>query len=165
MMRAVSKKLVHIFVVLALAGLAIAGCGSSDDSSSSTQAAATTEELTRPEVTVPEGAPPTELEVKEVVEGTGREAKVGDGVTVQYHIVDYENGKLFDSTWDHSSPFSFKLGTREVMPGMEQGIEGMKVGGRRELIVPSKLGFGDKKNGSLPPNTDLVVVVDLLGVL
>jgi peptidylprolyl isomerase len=161
--------------IVVCAGLAIAGCGGSDNSSAesseSSSTAATTSESpaaaakTKPKVTVPKGAPPKELEVKELEEGTGAEAKAGDKVIVQYVGVNYKNGKEFDSSWSRNEPFGFSLGAGEVIPGWDQGVEGMKVGGRRELIIPPELAYGEA--GAPPaigPNETLVFVIDLLEV-
>lgn len=116
------------------------------------------------QVQVPKGPVPAKLGVRDLVEGTGAEAKVGDGVTVQYVLLLYENGKEVDSSWERK-PFSFKLGSGSVTAGWEQGVEGMKVRGRRELIAPSNLAYGKK---GLPPvigpNEALVSVIDLLAV-
>jgi peptidylprolyl isomerase len=156
-----------------IAAFAIAGCGGGDDSSSdSTQAEATaaavekaadTSGRTKPEVTVPDGEPPTQLEETELIEGTGKEAKAGDEVTVQYVGVGYESGEEFDSSWSRNEPFSFTLGAGEVIPGWDQGVAGMKVGGRRELVIPPELAYGEA--GSPPvigPNETLIFVVDLV---
>lgn len=120
---------------------------------------------TKPKVAVPTGAPPSALETKEIVKGTGPEAKAGQPVTVNYVGVLYHGGKEFDSSWKRSEPFAFSLGKGQVIKGWDQGIAGMKVGGRRELIIPAELAYG--KTGSpptIPPNAPLVFVVDLLGV-
>jgi peptidylprolyl isomerase len=157
-----------MLIISLCAALAFAGCGGSDDSSTSTPSAestATTSEPTKPKVTIPKGAPPKTLEKKELVKGTGPEAKPGDEVTVQYVGVDYKTGEQFDASWDRGEPFSFTLGAGEVIPGWDKGIPGMKVGGRRELIIPPELAYGAE--GSPPtiaPNSTLVFVVDLLGV-
>lgn len=173
MMRRMKTALVAILIC---AGLAIAGCGGSDDSSTSSgesSAATTTEssspeaagEKTKPTVTVPKGAPPQQLEIKEIEEGSGAEAKSGDEVTVQYVGVDYKNGKEFDSSWSRNEPFSFTLGRGEVIPGWDQGVEGMKVGGRRELIIPPELAYGEAgAPPAIAPNETLVFVIDLLEV-
>jgi len=152
------------------AALAIAGCGSSSSSSSGESTAsseATSEsavaEKTKPKVTVPKGAPPKKLEIKEIEEGSGAEAQSGQEVTVQYVGVDYKNGREFDSSWSRSEPFTFTLGAGEVIPGWDQGVEGMKVGGRRELIIPPELAYGEA--GAPPaigPNETLVFVIDLV---
>lgn len=159
------------------AALAIAGCGGGSDSSSESSestSSSTTEsssseaaggEKTKPKVTVPKGASPKQLETKELEEGSGAEAKAGDKVNVQYVGVDYKNGKEFDSSWSRNEPFSFTLGAGEVIPGWDQGVEGMKVGGRRELIIPPELAYGEA--GAPPaigPNETLVFVIDLLEV-
>lgn len=120
---------------------------------------------TKPAVTVPTGAAPTTLVTKELIKGTGSEAKAGDPVTVNYVGVLYHGGKEFDSSWKRSEPFAFSLGKGQVIKGWDQGVAGMKVGGRRELIIPSELAYG--KTGSpptIPANAPLVFVVDLLAV-
>jgi peptidylprolyl isomerase len=120
---------------------------------------------TKPTVTVPSGPAPTKLVTKEIIVGTGPEAKAGDSVTVNYVGVLYSNGKVFDASWKRHEPFTFTLGKGQVIPGWDQGVAGMKVGGRRELIIPAELAYG--KRGSpptIPPNAPLVFVVDLLGV-
>jgi peptidylprolyl isomerase len=119
---------------------------------------------TQPKVTVPSGAAPAKLETKEIIKGTGAEAKAGESVTVNYVGVLYNGGKEFDASWKRSEPFTFMLGKGQVIPGWDQGVAGMKVGGRRELIIPSELAYG--KRGSpptIPANAPLVFVVDLLG--
>ncbi|MGH2879262.1 MAG: FKBP-type peptidyl-prolyl cis-trans isomerase [Solirubrobacteraceae bacterium] len=120
---------------------------------------------TKPAVTVPTGAAPSTLVIKELIKGTGPEAKAGEPVTVNYVGVLYHGGKEFDSSWKRSEPFAFTLGKGQVIKGWDQGVAGMKVGGRRELIIPSELAYG--KTGSpptIPANAPLVFVVDLLGV-
>lgn len=150
--------------------LAVAGCGGGDDSSSGTgetSASAPKEESinTKPEVEVPSGPPPQELETIDLIEGSGPEAKAGDNVTVQYVLVDYKSGKEIESSWERNEPFPFTLGSSSVIPGWEQGVEGMKAGGRRELIIPPELAYGSA--GSPPtikPNATLIFVVDMVEV-
>lgn len=168
------SRLIPISALLAV--LAIAGCGGGDSSTGSTEstgaetAAGSTEsgagaEKTKPKVTVPKGAPPQKLVIEEIEKGSGATAKSGDEVTVQYVGVDYKNGKEFDSSWSRSEPFTFALGAGQVIPGWDQGVAGMKVGGRRELIIPPNLAYGS--TGSPPaigPSETLVFVIDLLGV-
>lgn len=171
------KRLTFLLALIACAALAFAGCGDDDDSTTeSTETTTAAEspsgdesssggEKTKPTVTVPEGAPPKQLEIKDIETGSGAEAKSGDQVTVQYLGVGYDSGEEFDSSWSRSEPFAFGLGSGMVIPGWEQGIEGMKVGGRRELIIPSNLAYGPA--GSPPaigPNETLIFVVDLLAV-
>jgi peptidylprolyl isomerase len=118
---------------------------------------------TKPTVEVPEGPPPKTLQTDDIVEGDGTEAKPGDTLTMQYVGVNYSDGEQFDASWDNGQPFTFQLGSGQVIKGWDQGIAGMKVGGRRELIVPPDLGYGAQ--GSPPaigPNETLVFVVDLL---
>ena len=134
--------------------------GGSDDSSSSD-----VDTSTKPTVEVPDGPPPKTLEVEDLVEGDGPEAAPGDTLTMQYVGVSYSDGKQFDASWDNGQPFTFQLGSGQVIQGWDQGIAGMKVGGRRELIVPPDLGYGAQ--GSPPaikPNETLIFVVDLLDV-
>ena len=116
-------------------------------------------------MTPPSGPAPTTLVTKEIIKGTGAEAKAGDSVTVNYVGVLYKGGKEFDASWKRNEPFTFTLGKGQVIQGWDQGVAGMKVGGRRELIIPAELAYG--KRGSpptIPPNSALVFVVDLLGV-
>lgn len=117
-----------------------------------------------PKVTVPSGAAPSKLEVKDLITGTGAEAKDGETVTVNYVGVLYKGGKEFDASWKRNEPFSFTLGKGQVIPGWDQGVAGMKVGGRRELIIPSELAYGAKGSPpTIPANAPLVFVIDLLG--
>lgn len=118
---------------------------------------------TKPKVQPPE-APPTELEVRDVVVGTGAEAKEGDLIRVHYVVVLQKNGKEVYSSWS-GKPLSFELGAGSVTAGWEQGIDGMRKGGRREVVAPAKLSYG--KAGAPPrvgPNEALVSVIDLLEV-
>lgn len=174
------RVLISISALCAL--LVVAGCGGGDSSTGSAESTGSTSTLTeestapakksesatkktKPKVTVPKGAPPKQLVIKELEEGTGAEAKAEDEIAVQYVGVDYKNGKEFDSSWSRHEPFVFQLGVGQVIPGWDQGIEGMKVGGRRELIIPPELAYGEA--GSPPaigPNETLVFVVDLLAV-
>jgi FKBP-type peptidyl-prolyl cis-trans isomerase len=119
----------------------------------------------KPVVTVPTGPAPTTLVTKDLVTGTGQTAKAGQTVTVNYVGVLYKNGKEFDSSWSRNQPFTAPLTPGSVMAGWVQGIPGMKVGGRPELIIPASLAYG--KQGSpptIPPNSPLVFVVDLLSI-
>jgi FKBP-type peptidyl-prolyl cis-trans isomerase len=142
--------------------------GGSGTSSTGTETTATTPTSgplsTEPKVTVPTGPAPKKLETKDLITGTGAEAKAGQTITVNYVGVLYKGGKEFDASWKRKEPFSFQLGKGAVIPGWDQGIPGMKVGGRRELIIPSELAYGARGSGStIPPNAPLVFVVDLLG--
>jgi peptidylprolyl isomerase len=122
---------------------------------------------TEPKVSVPPGAPPKQLVVKDLVVGTGAVAHAGDNVVVQYVGVNFADGKVFDASWtdgpNHTpQSFPFQLGAGQVIAGWEQGLAGMRVGGRRELIIPPALGYGDQGQPPITPNETLVFVVDLL---
>lgn len=118
----------------------------------------------KPSVTVPSGPAPTKLVTREIVKGTGPEAKAGQSVTVNYVGVLYHGGKEFDASWKTGEPATFPLEQGKLIAGWTQGIPGMKVGGRRELIVPAELAYGKPgRPPTIPPNAPLVFVVDLLG--
>jgi peptidylprolyl isomerase len=103
--------------------------------------------------------------VKDLKAGTGAEAKPGDQVSVQYVGVLYDDGSKFDSSYDHGQPFSFKLGGGQVIQGWDQGVAGMKAGGRRELIIPPNLAYGPQgQPPTIPANATLVFVIDLVSV-
>lgn len=139
---------------------------STTTSSSQTVSTPTTGPLSKkPKVTVPSGPPPSKTETKEIVTGTGPEAKAGDTVTVNYVGVLYKSGKEFDSSWSRNETFSFALGRKQVIEGWDKGVIGMRVGGRRELIIPASEGYGAKGSPpKIPGNEALVFVVDLLKV-
>ncbi len=117
-----------------------------------------------PKVTPPSAPAPTKLVTKDLIVGTGPEAKSGQTVTVNYVGVLYHGGKIFDASWKRNETFSFPLGQGQVIPGWDQGVVGMHVGGRRELIIPSALAYGAQGSPpTIPPNAPLIFVVDLLG--
>lgn len=161
-----------VLTIFACMALALAGCGGGDSTTGtspeapeSTSPAAPAAAGSKPKVQVPKGAPPKQLEIKDLRPGSGDQAKAGAQVTVQYVGVLFKSGKQFDASWDRGEPFSFTLGRGEVIPGWDQGVEGMKVGGRRELIIPPKLGYGSAGfPPTIPPNETLVFVVDLVGL-
>ena len=108
------------------------------------------------------GDPPTTLESTDLVVGDGKEAKSGDLLSVQYVGALYDTGEIFDSSWDDEQPLEFPLGAGQVIPGWDQGLEGMKVGGRRELVIPSDLAYGEAGSPpSIGPNATLTFIVDL----
>ena len=122
-------------------------------------------ELTRPDVDPPEGPAPTELVIVEIVVGDGPEAAVGQSVRAHYTGVTHDGGEQFDSSWDRGDPLEFRLGVGQVIAGWDQGIVGMKVGGRRRLTIPSHLAYGDRgAGGVIKPGAALVFVVDLVAV-
>ena len=116
----------------------------------------------KPEIPEPTGEEPTKLVSKDIVVGKGRAAKAGDNLVVQYVGVLFENGEQFDASWDGGQPFPFTLGQGDVIPGWDEGVEGMKVGGRRLLTIPPDLAYGEQGQGSIPPDATLVFVVDLV---
>lgn len=119
----------------------------------------------KPEVTVPDGPVPTDLQIEDLVVGSGDTATAGKQVTVQYVGVSHSTGKQFDASWDRGEPFSFPLGAGRVIKGWDQGVAGMQVGGRRKLVIPPHLGYGDRGAGAaIKPGETLIFVVDLLGV-
>ena len=119
----------------------------------------------KPDVTVPDGEPPTELEVEDLEVGSGPEATAGSRVEVHYVGVSWSDGRQFDASWDRRNSFSFPLGAGQVIAGWDQGVQGMRVGGRRRLTIPPDLGYGSRgAGGVIKPNETLVFVVDLLGV-
>ena len=123
-----------------------------------------TDVSSKPEIPKPSGEPPTELVSHDIVEGKGREAKKGDDLAVHYVGVLFETGQQFDASWDGGEPFAFTLGEGSVIPGWDEGVEGMKVGGRRMLTVPPDMAYGETGQGSIPPDATLVFVIDLLNV-
>lgn len=120
---------------------------------------------TKPDVTIPAGAPPEDLKMEDLIVGTGPEATAGKTVDVHYVGVGWSTQKQFDASWDRGSTFSFQLGAGRVIKGWDQGVAGMKVGGRRRLTIPPRLGYGDRGAGrDIKPGETLVFVVDLLKV-
>jgi peptidylprolyl isomerase len=118
----------------------------------------------QPKPIVPKGPPPEELVVQDLIKGKGRVAHKGDEITVQYVGVNYRTGEEFDASWRYGKPFPFELGAGFVVQGWEEGLEGMEVGARRELIIPPELGYGYRRQEGIPPGSTLVFVVDLLSV-
>jgi peptidylprolyl isomerase len=165
-------KLPALILALCLAlAVAVGGCGGGSDSSSGSTGSsessepANTDLSKKPVVVVPKGVSPKKFAYRELVEGTGPAAKAGDKVSVQYVGVGFDTEKEFDSSWSRNEPFSFTLGAGEVIKGWDKGVEGMKVGGRRELLLPGDLAYGAA--GSPPkigPNETLIFIVDLLEV-
>ena len=119
-------------------------------------------ELSRPEVDAPEGPAPTELVVEDVTVGDGPEATPGATVNVHYLGVEYETGEEFDASWNRGESINFPL--RSLIAGWQQGIPGMKVGGRRKLVVPPELAYGPAGGGHRLSGKTLIFVIDLLGV-
>jgi peptidylprolyl isomerase len=120
----------------------------------------------KPEVLIPAGQEPSyQLELDDIAVGDGDEAVKGKTVEVHYVGVSWKNGKQFDASWDRGSTFKFKLGKGQVIQGWDQGVAGMKVGGRRRITIPPMLGYGKRGAGNvIGPDETLVFVVDLIGV-
>jgi peptidylprolyl isomerase len=119
----------------------------------------------RPVIEKPEGDIPFDLGIEEIVEGDGAEAVAGKTVTVHYAGIAFRSGEEFDASWNRGEPFQFKLGKGQVIAGWDQGVTGMKVGGRRKLTIPSALAYGARgAGGVIEPHEPLVFVVDLLEV-
>jgi peptidylprolyl isomerase len=120
---------------------------------------------TKPAIPKPSGKAPKRLVIKDIVKGTGKTAKAGSAVTVQYVGVDFKTGEQFDASWDRGQPFQFQLGAQSVIPGWDQGVAGMKVGGRRELIIPPDLAYGPQgQPPAIAPSATLVFVIDMVAV-
>jgi peptidylprolyl isomerase len=120
---------------------------------------------TKPEVSVPVGDPPADLVVDDLLVGDGDEATAGQRVNVHYVGVSWSNGEQFDASWDRNEPFDFRLGAGDVISGWDQGVAGMKVGGRRQLTIPPELGYGSRGAGRVIKGGEtLIFVVDLLAV-
>jgi peptidylprolyl isomerase len=119
--------------------------------------------IEKPEVDFPGGEPPTELEITDIWEGDGPLAEAGDTVQVHYVGVAYSTGEEFDASWSRGAPLEFRLGVGQVIAGWDQGVQGMRVGGRRQLIIPPALAYGDRGAGrSIAPGETLIFVCDLV---
>jgi peptidylprolyl isomerase len=119
----------------------------------------------KPAVAAPSGEPPTELVVDDLELGSGEQAQAGHDVDVHYVGVAWSTGDQFDASWDRGQTFSFRLGGGQVISGWDQGVQGMRVGGRRQLTIPPHLGYGARgAGGVIKPNETLVFVVDLVAV-
>ena len=117
----------------------------------------------KPEVDFPGGEPPADLQITDITLGDGAEAKAGDHVQVHYVGVAYSTGEEFDSSYDRGDPLGFQLGAGRVIAGWDQGVQGMRVGGRRQLVIPPDLAYGDRgAAGAIAPGETLIFVCDLV---
>lgn len=122
-------------------------------------------DTTKPEVEYPGNTPPSELVIEDVTVGDGPEATVGSPISAHYVGVAYSTGEEFDASWNRGAPLRFQLGVGQVIQGWDDGIAGMRVGGRRRLVIPPHLGYGDRGAGNvIAPGETLVFVVDLVDV-
>ncbi|MFI0367969.1 FKBP-type peptidyl-prolyl cis-trans isomerase [Actinomadura sp. 1N219] len=121
--------------------------------------------LERPEIDFPEGQPPTYLDITDITEGDGPEAVKGSNVSMHYVGVSWSTGEEFDASWNRGGTFDFPLGAGRVIKGWDMGVAGMKVGGRRKLVIPPHLAYGDRSpSPAIKPGETLIFVVDLLAV-
>ena len=179
----VRARLLLSLIAAVLLAVGVAACGGDDSSSEGeTAATATPTEAPaednvdaiaagitkntkkKPEIAVPEGDPPTQLVIRDIVKGKGPKAKAGDQLSMQYVGNSWSTGEQFDASWDRGAqPFPFQLGAGMVIPGWDQGMLGMREGGRRLLIVPPDLGYGagGTPDGTIAPNETLIFAVDL----
>jgi peptidylprolyl isomerase len=121
--------------------------------------------IEKPEIDFPGGEPPADLEIKDIWEGDGDVAEAGDIVKVHYVGVAFSTGEEFDASWNRGNPLDFQLGVGQVIQGWDKGVQGMKVGGRRQLIIPAHLAYGDRGAGrAIAPGETLIFVCDLVAV-
>ena len=119
----------------------------------------------KPEIDFPDFPPPADLVIEDITVGDGDEAKAGNTVSVHYVGVAHSSGEEFDASYNRGTPLKFQLGIGQVISGWDQGVQGMKVGGRRKLVIPPHLGYGDRgAGGVIKGGETLIFVVDLLGV-
>ena len=119
----------------------------------------------KPEIDFPDSPPPSDLQITDLAEGEGAEATAGKTVSVHYVGVAHSTGEEFDASYNRGTPLDFRLGVGQVISGWDQGVEGMKVGGRRKLVIPPHLAYGDRgAGGVIAPGETLIFVVDLLAV-
>jgi len=119
--------------------------------------------IEKPEIDFPGGDPPTDLEITDIWEGDGAVAKSGDNVRVHYVGVAYSTGEEFDASWNRGDPLEFRLGVGQVIAGWDEGVQGMRVGGRRQLVIPPDLAYGDRGAGPvIAPGETLIFVCDLV---
>jgi len=121
--------------------------------------------MDKPEIDAPTGPPPADLEVTDLTPGAGPEAAPGSTVSVHYVGVAHSTGEEFDASYNRGEPLQFRLGVGQVIQGWDSGVQGMKVGGRRQLVIPPHLAYGDRgAGGVIGPGETLIFVVDLVGV-
>jgi peptidylprolyl isomerase len=165
---------------VSLVAVSVAGCGSSKDKSATAKTTSSTaaqksgpppavsnasDLAHKPKIAAPDGFPPDKLVVTDLVAGQGPAAKAGDKLTVKYVGISWSTGQQFDASWDRHDTFPLTLGAGGVIKGWDQGLAGMKAGGRRELVIPPDLGYGATGSGStIKPYETLVFVIDLVKI-
>jgi peptidylprolyl isomerase len=121
--------------------------------------------MDKPEIDFFDPEPPTDLVISDITEGDGAEATAGSTVSVHYVGVAHSTGEEFDASYNRGTPLQFRLGVGQVISGWDAGVQGMKVGGRRQLVIPPHLAYGDRgAGGAIAPGETLIFVVDLLNV-
>lgn len=157
--------LISASVLLAAIVAVVLIAGNGDDDKDKNAGGEISKDLSTKPVIAASSDLPTSLETKDIVEGEGPAAKAGDTLSMQYVGVVTDTGKEFDASWNGGQPFEFELGGGNVIKGWDEGIAGMKVGGRRELIIPPDLGYGAAGSPpDIPPNATLTFVVDLTDI-
>jgi peptidylprolyl isomerase len=122
-------------------------------------------ELSKPEIDFPGEEAPTELVIEDITVGDGAPATPGSTVHAHYVGVAHSTGEEFDASWNRGGPLTFRLGVGQVIRGWDEGIAGMRVGGRRRLVIPAHLAYGERgAGGVIKPGETLIFVVDLMGV-
>jgi peptidylprolyl isomerase len=149
--------------ILAISLVLLTGCGDKEVSATADNLpTVTTNTGEAPTIGAPSGTPPTTLVTKDIIVGEGAEAQPTSTMTVHYTLMTWSNGALIESSWSSGSPATFPLAN--VIIGWQQGIPGMKVGGRRLLVIPPDIGYGAQGSGPIGPNETLIFVVDAIGV-
>jgi peptidylprolyl isomerase len=149
--------------ILAISLVLLTGCGDKEVSATADNLpTVTTNQGEAPTIGAPSGTPPTTLVTKDIIVGEGAEAQPTSTMTVHYTLMTWSNGALIESSWNSGSPATFPLAN--VIVGWQQGIPGMKVGGRRLLVIPPDIGYGAQGSGPIGPNETLIFVVDAIGV-
>ena len=149
--------------ILAFSLVLLTGCGDKEVSATADNLPTVTANMGEaPTIGAPSGTPPTTLESKDIIVGTGAEVAATSTITFHYTLMTWSNGALIESSWNSGSPATYPLS--QLIVGWQQGIPGMKVGGRRLLVVPPDLGYGAQGSGPVGPNETLVFVMDIVSV-
>lgn len=150
-----------VFVIIVAAGSGMIYISAQQPSSASTSPTPAEQQNQPPQQS--DASMLKEIKITDETVGTGQEAKNGDTVTVNY-VGTLENGTKFDSSYDRNQPFSFTIGAGQVIKGWDLGVVGMKVGGKRKLVIPPDLGYGNQAQGSIPANSTLIFEIELVSI-